>query len=471
MEKRYKNLLSNSILFLIANFGSKLISFILVPYYTHVLSTAEYGTVDILVATVSLLSPIVTFGIGDVITMYLVRREVEESEILTNSTIIIILGNILVCIVYPFLLLSETFKEYIFQFIFLTILTSLYAILQSYVRGIGRVKAFAFSGIMYTAVLAVCNILFLLVFKLGITGYLLSMIFAYIVPVLFLLSMIDLRQFNISKFDKKLIREIMILSIPLIPNAVLWWLMNISDKYAISFFLGLAMNGIYSVAHKLPSIISVVYSIFQQAWQLTTFELSEKEERSVVYTNIFELLTGVLFVSSSFLLILGRIYVEYFCEKTYLEAWLLIPILLYSAIFNSLSGFLGSSYILMKNTKGALRVTTVGVLINVVLNLIFVQLFGLVGAAVATCIGFAYMSVKKYLDTREFVEIKFNKIRFLSANLLIVIGMISVMIKNTTIYYGVNVVIVLAMLVNYKGVMEKVLEKIYSGLLHRKEKK
>ena len=152
------------------------------------------------------------------------------------------------------------------------------------------------------------------------------------------------------------------------PTAILWVLMNLSDKYAILWFVGTSGNGIYAVAHKIPTIISVVYGIFQQAWQLTTFELENKEERSRTYTNVFELLTGIIFILGAVLIILNRVYITYGCNENYLEAWKISPILMYSSILNCVSGLLGSNYLIMHDTKSALKVTAVGAFINTILK-------------------------------------------------------------------------------------------------------
>ena len=118
LNLRYKNLAKNSMIFLIANFGSKFLSFILVPFYTHVLNTGEYGTVDTLVSTVSLFSPIATLGIGDVIIMFLSKKEYDAKKIFTNATLLILIGNFLVSVIYPlffiFNILLSKFMIYLF---------------------------------------------------------------------------------------------------------------------------------------------------------------------------------------------------------------------------------------------------------------------------------------------------------------------------------------------------------------------
>jgi len=462
MNNKYQRLIKNSGIFMIANFGCKFLSFILVPFYTHILSTVQYGTVDTLVATVSLFSPIATLGIGDVIIMFLSKKEYESKKIFTNATLLILLGNILVSLVYPLLILSDIFRDYILYFVLLVITSSIYGVLQMYARGTGKVAACAASGVVYTVTLALSNILLLLYLKQGISGYLLSTVLAYFVPSVYLFIIAKDKCLKCSLIDKNLIRQILRLSIPLMPTAILWTLMNLADKYAILWFVGPSGNGIYAVAHKIPTIISVIYSIFQQAWQLTTFELESKEERSSAYTDIFELLTCVLFVTGSVLIILNRIYIMYFCEDSYFGAWKVTPILMYSAILNCISGLIGSNYLIMHDTKSALKVNAIGATINIVLNFTLVPICGLYGAAIATAVGYLYMIVKKYFDTSKFTPLNIKMNRFLLSNVIIVSMFFFAVLESGLVFYSMTLILVLLMMLIYRDQFSKVMSLVIS---------
>ncbi len=464
MKNVYNKLMKNSFVFMVASFGSKLISFILVPFYTHVLSSEQYGTVDVLVATVSLFSPIACLGIGDVVVMFLSKKEYEHKKIFTNAMVLLLAGNVLVSFVYPFLFLNEIFKDYFIYFVMLVVISSLYGIMQMFARGTSRVTACAVSGVLYTLVLGVSNILLLLYFKLGIIGYLLSMVMAYAIPCTYLLIVVKEKSLKVKLIDKKLIINVLKLGIPLMPTAVLWTLMNLADKYAISSFLGVASNGLYAVAHKIPTIISVIYSFFQQAWQLTTFELDSRDERGKTYTEVFEMLTCVVFCTTPFLAIISRLYITHLCDASYLDAWKVSPILMYCSVLNCISGFLGSNYLLMKNTKAALKTTFIGAVINVVLNFVLVPLWGLNGAAIATCSGYFYMVLKKHKDTKEFTPLRLNKYRFGITGVLSIMILLTILIDNTMMYYGINFAILVCMLVNYRKVIHKVIAVIVKRL-------
>lgn len=137
---------------------------------------------------------------------------------------------------------------------------------------------------------------------------------------------------------------------------------------------------------------------------MTTFELETKEERSRTYTNVFELLTGIIFILGAVLIILNRVYITYGCNENYLEAWKISPILMYSSILNCVSGLLGSNYLIMHDTKSALKVTAVGAFINTILNFILVPIYGVYGAALATIVGYLYMVVVSLLKLLELTD-------------------------------------------------------------------
>lgn len=451
---RYKQLASNSFLFFLANFGSKILSFIMVPYYTYALTTAEYGTVDVLVSTVSLFAPLVTFGMGDIVTLYLVRKEYSQEKVFTNSFLTLLLGNIAIYILYPLIVSFETLKNYVLFFFILLIVQSFYSVLQSYARGIGKVVSFAISGVLYTAILVTLNILFLTYFRMGIKGYLLSMILAYFVCCLYLFTKIDVFSLlHLSAIDKVYTKNLLKLSLPLLPTAILWWLMNVCDKYTILFYLSASANGLYTVAHKLPTILSTIYSIFQQAWQLTTMEMKTEEERSEMYSSLFEILSCLLIIAAAGLIMCAKFFVVTFCETTYESAWIVIPMLIFSAIFNGLSGFFGSNYIPMGNTVAVLKISVIGTIINCILNIVLVPLFGLQGAAFATCAGFIYMTIHKMIGTRKFTPLKVNLKRFVTAMIILILqSILTIKLNNWFIYLlGISTLIVL--LVMYRNII------------------
>lgn len=125
---------------------------------------------------------------------------------------------------------------------------------------------------MCSALIIGCNILFLVVFQWGLTGYFLANIIGPSLQSIYLLGRVGLHGVNPYGADRNLEREMLSYSRPMIANSIAWWVNNVSDRYVVTFFCGVAVNGIYSVASKIPSILSVVQSIVGQAWTISAVE-------------------------------------------------------------------------------------------------------------------------------------------------------------------------------------------------------
>ena len=81
MNQRYKYLLKDTGLLTISNFASKVLVFLLVPLYTSVLSTEEYGIYDLIVSTVSLLYPLLTLNIVDAVMRFTMDKDVDKKQV------------------------------------------------------------------------------------------------------------------------------------------------------------------------------------------------------------------------------------------------------------------------------------------------------------------------------------------------------------------------------------------------------
>ncbi|MTK13125.1 MAG: oligosaccharide flippase family protein, partial [Clostridiaceae bacterium] len=155
----YKKLLKNSGVFAIANLGSKLISIILVPFYTYVLSTKEYGTIDIIMTNISLVLPMITLSIFDAALRFTVKSEYEKSNIFTSSTVVVMLGNVVFLLAYPFVSRIKILDGYVYLFYIVLFFQALNSVFSQFARGIGKVKVFATSGVVNTFITLILNIL------------------------------------------------------------------------------------------------------------------------------------------------------------------------------------------------------------------------------------------------------------------------------------------------------------------------
>lgn len=426
----YKKLINNSFIFAIGSMGSKLISFILVPLYTYYLSTEQYGTVDLVTTTVVMLLPVVSASIFEALLRFVMEKDKPTEVIMTNSLVISLIGFLIFLMFYPILNFFNVFGDNLIYLYIILLLQILERVFAQYVRAIGEIKIFALNGILLTLATGSLNILFLVNFKMGVPGYFLSVILANIISVLFLIIVSKAyKNIKFSSINKEISVSMLLFSIPMIPNALMWWLVNASSRYFILFFVGVGANGLFAVASKIPSLINLVNQVFTQAWQISAIEEYENKEKSQFYSNVFTYLSTVLFLGSSALIVIIKWLFDTVFAAEYYDAWRAVPFLLLATVFSSFSGFLGTNYIAAKQTKGVFKTSVYGGIISVIFNLVFIPLFGMIGAGISSMTSFFVIFLIRFFDTKKFIEMTINWLLFIK-NILVIYIQIGVLMLN-----------------------------------------
>lgn len=237
-DSKYGALSKNTLLFTINSFGSKVITFLLVPLYTNVLSTNDYGTADLMTSTAQLLIPLLTLNIQDAVLRFSLDKTKNPKKIISvgctiNSIALCILGIVLYLLSY-FGILSFG-KEYIIFLFFSFAFGGIQNSMQMYIKAIDNVKVLVYSGLASTFCSCLSNLLLLLVFKIGILGYLISNLVGHLVAIVIMFFSGKIYQDIRFTTDRKLIKEMIVYSAPLAINSVAWWINTASDKYIITF--------------------------------------------------------------------------------------------------------------------------------------------------------------------------------------------------------------------------------------------
>lgn len=400
MNNKSKSLLKNLGILTISNFASKILVFLLVPLYTSVLSTEEYGIYDLAVSTISLLVPVFSLNIVDAVMRFMMDRDCDQKQVATIGIRYISFSVASVALILIVLNKLNVWQE-ISGLEFYIFLYYLFYILNQYLiqlaKGLDRVKEMGIAGVAGTVVMISTNVLALDVFKLGLPGFFAANILAQAVPVLyFIFSLKCWTYFSREKLDKNLKREMLLYCIPLIASAVGWWVNSGSDKYVVTFFCGVAANGVLSVAYKIPSILNTLQSIFIQAWQISAVKEYGEEGTAKFYGKTF-LITNVLICAvCSWLILLTKPLAHILYAKDFFVAWEFVPFLLISSVFNCASGFLGPILSAKKDSKAMAMSAVYGVGVNLVLNIAFVYFIGAQGVTIATVIAsFIIYQVRK----------------------------------------------------------------------------
>ena len=457
---KYNKLAKNTTLFFIANFGSKLLSFFLVRFYTELLSTTEYGIIDLLNTTASLAFPIITLCITEAVLRFSIDDISNRKKILSNGLLVTIVGNILFVLMTPIFLQFDTFKENVELVFLLTFTNSLFAVITHFSRGIGKTKLFALSGFLHTFFQIGLNLIFLLMFSMGIKGYLLASVFSNVFVIIVVFVIGKLHQYITFKIDKSHLKIMITYSLPLIPNSIFWWIMQSSDRYIITLMLSNADNGLYAVANKIPTLITTISTIFFQAWQISSVEESMSKDKSDFYNKIFTGLSTVLILSASFIMVILQPLYKILTEETYYGGWTSTPFLLCAMVFSCYSSFLGTNYVAMKKTKGVFLTTVIGAIVNVILNIAFIPMFGIRGTALATMIAFIVTWISRSIGTRKFVKINYNIFLFWVPTILLILQ--STLLTCSIDLISVQIIIFIAILLVYSKLIIQMIRYIFN---------
>lgn len=410
MNKSSK-LISNTLILSLGTVGSKMIQYFLLPYYTNVLSTAEYGIVDNLQNISSLLIPIISMTISEAIFRYSMDKHYDPRAIFSNGNIITLIGCIASLIISLFItpfLQSATMVQYMYTVIVYVCVNMFRTNCSLYVKAINKTTLFTIDNMLLTAATIVSNIIFLSVFDMGIVGYMLGYIVGNAISAVFLIFAARLnRSFSFHFFAKDICKTLFIFSVPLIPNTVCWWISNSSNRFMISYFIDVSENGVFAIAYKIPTIITIIVGVLMQAWQISANEAAEDKHLQNYYSQMYEIIDSMVVILSGGAILASKIAVDLMATEAYSYAWQFVPMLALSVYYYSKAQLLGTIYTTFKKTFMAFVTNFIAAAVNILLNFFLIQATGsALGAAISTCISYCVLCYVRKKDTRRMIKLK-----------------------------------------------------------------
>ena len=399
-EKREGKLFAHTVMLGAGSAASKIITFLLLPVYTAALTPAEFGTADIVVSTAVLLLPIVSLRAPEALFRF---RAGGEQGAFGTGLIFLAVGFVLFAALLPLFGLSAVLRPY-FGLLFCYVAAS---ILRSYLahtlRADGAFGLYALQQVFCAVLTALLQILFLAVLRRGVAGYLTAVILSDAATFLILAVCLFDRWRHFGRVRRELSRKMLRFSLPLIPTAVLWWVMAASDRYFILRFSGESATGLYAAAGRLPALLSFLTGVFLEAWHYAVLRV-EKERQGELYGRIYALYLPALIGFGAALSILAKPLVSLFLAPQYASASIYVPLLLFGALCGGLSHFFDSIYTLRYSTVASFVTALIAAVCNLALNFTLIPRLGALGAALSTAVSYALLfsirlwHTKRYLD-------------------------------------------------------------------------
>ena len=466
-NNKYKTLVSNTMLISFGTFGSKLLVFLMVRFYTGYLTPSDYGTADLITQTANLLFPLISLGVTNAVFRFALDSEYDKRDVFSTGLLTITLGGLMFLAFGPILGFVEGFKGYVWLIIIYTMASCYHSLCAQFLRAIGKTAFFAVQGIINTSLVIGLNILFLAVFRIGIVGYVLSVTLADTITSLIIFIKEKLWRQIILKPSKNAVNKMLRYGIPMIPATIFWWITSVSDRYMVTAFINSSANGIYSVSYKLPTFLTLLSTVFMEAWQFSAVSESEgkREEHIEFFSKVWGSFQSLMFMAGAFVIALCEPLIRVLTTKAYFEAWKYIPLLAASMVFSSFASFMGSVYIVERKSKNSFLTSMVGALLNIVLNAALIPTIGIQGAAIATFASYFLVFVIRTVNARKYIPFNANVI-FVLVNTAIILVQVLFMVCRFKGYILVQIVSILIIaIINFKHYMvfiKKILSFVFT---------
>ena len=452
---REGKLIKNTIILFLGVIGTKLVNFIMLPFYTAWLSVEEYGIIDIFTVIVSIGVPLFTLQLDQAVFRFMIDDKDSDKMAKTISSGLggmvycLIILNIACCL-YIFISGKTEYSLYLLAID----IQCFYTMIQQITRGKGQNSVYSINSIILAIVNVSFAILFIRYLKFGAKGYIYAFCLANAIASLVLAFQIKLSHFfKASYVVFAQIKKYLSYSIPLIVNNISWWILNASDKLILNVFCGLSANGIFAAAGKIPGLITTVYTVFHMAWQ----ESAAREQSGDLlqfYSNVFRKLFAFLSYSLIFLLCTLRLSFKLLIDAKFEDSYNHIPILLVALFFYCIAQYYGALFIGAKKTKSLGVSSSIAASINLIVDIVLVKQVGIYAASLSTLISYFSLMVIRFFQTRHNYSIEYRYFELILCSILISAGVIASYFLPLFLSLVGLVVISIIYIVMYKDILK-----------------
>lgn len=470
MSTKGRELATNVGLLAIAGFLPKLFSFILVPVFTSYLSTADYGTFDLLQTTVVLLIPILTLGIQDAVIRFALDDEQDNRIVFSVAFRIFVVGSLFLGIILVILSWLEIthIDNYLLLYLWVSYcINAFWNILSLFARGVDKVKGLTIASVLSSILSLSLSILFLVVFRWSLKGFLLANIIAQLCATVYLSASVGVAKYiKLGKLPFSTAFSMVRYSVPLILNNIAWWATNASNRYILAIMIGTSATGLFAVAGKIPGILSIFQNVFIQAWTISAIKEFDSEDSDGFIGLNYSRFSALMAIICSGLMLMNNLISRLLFANEFYAAWAFVPPLLVAVFFNAMSLFMGSIFVAVKNTKAVAITTVVGGVVNIIANILLIALQGIYGAAISTAISHLAVLGMRHIYARKHIVMKMKWSVEISTYCLLLIQM--GLASFATKYIWLQMLVLIAIVIMNRNIIGQVFDAIIKAMTERR---
>lgn len=400
--KKFKLFIENFLVYGLGGIISKIVPLIMVPVVTRLMpSTEYYGISDLSNTVVQFGSALAVMGMYD--AMYRLFFEKEETDFKKDVCSTAVSFTFVTSLIVSglMLLFRDTIAQYFFgdkgyrYVVYLSALATLVGatnqIISAPTRMQNRRKVFLVTN-TFSSIFS-----YSIAIPLILKGY-----YVIALPLAMCISHLTLEiafwfmnrsWFNPMRFDFKLLKQMLVIAIPLLPNFLIYWIFNSCDKIMITNMIGIGAAGIYSVGAKLGHASQLIYTAFAGGWQFFAFSTMKEEDQVKSNSLIFEYLGIISFVATAFICAWSCLIFKILFTEQYWSGFIIAPYLFMAPLLQMLFQVACNQFLVIKKTWPNMLILSVGAVLNIIINYTLIPVLGIEGASIATLIGYVVTDI------------------------------------------------------------------------------
>lgn len=399
---KLKLFLENFLVYGLGGVISQIVPLIMVPIVTHIMpNTDYYGITDMSQTIVSFCSAIALMGMYDAMyRMFFEKEEREYKKTVCSTALLFTIASsfivFLLMIIFKTQIAGAFYNNKNLAYVvYITAMSTLVGATNGIISAPTRMENKRKIFLITNTLSPVFS--YSIAIPLLLAGhYIIALPLAYALSALILeasFACMNHKWFSLRLFDKDLLKKMLIIALPLMPNFLVYWLFNSADRLMITHLIGIGASGIYAVGAKLGLASQLIYTAFAGGWQFFAFSTMKEENQVHTNSRIFEYLGGISFAATMFICALAEPIYALIFDKAYHGAFIVSPYLFLAPLLQMLFQVAANQFLVIKKTWPNFFILAVGALVNIIINYVMIPRIGIEGAALATLIGYALADI------------------------------------------------------------------------------
>ncbi len=435
MFEEFKKLFKHSVIYGLGSIITRIMGFLMIPVYTHYLTTKEYGIIEILDLVSYIISTVIIAGFVPAASKYYFsyKKEDDKNHVISSAliftTLMSLIGSIILIIFSKqcsFLLFKTDSYAYYCQLSFVALFFEIFLNIPFlYLRLKDASVLYIIISIVRVFLGLILNIYFIVFLHLKILGVLYSAIIVGMVSSIYLIFY-TIRCVGIS-FSYSKTKEMLRFGLPLIPADMGMYLLNYFDRFFLNYLCSLSMVGIYAIGYKFGMILSTLIGTpFTMIWVAFRFEIAERNDAKEIYARVLTYFEFIVIFFTLWLMVLIKDIMSIVVSKEFFDAYKIIPLIAISYFFFGANSILRMGIYLEKKTKWMFVTVWIPLIFTIILGSIIIPRYSIMGAGIIKIFSFFFMAWITYFISQKFYPIQYEFKRILK------------MIGTALLLYGIN---------------------------------